>query len=109
MTSLHLENGLQRETRHCEGTLKELYQDKSLLKNVGVVSLIWAFTSFTYYLIILKLKSLPGNIFVNSIYSSFANALGHFSALWLYKMMKVRNVMVFYFVLELVGSIPLCF
>ena len=54
-------------------------------------------TSFTYYLIIFKLKSLPGDIYVNSIFTSLANALGHFVALGLYKIMHVRKVMIFFF------------
>ena len=62
-----------------------------------VVSVMWAFTSFSYYLIIFKLKSLPGNIFVNSIFTSIANALGHGSALFMYKTMHVRKVMIIYF------------
>ena len=81
------------------GTISELYQDKGLLKNLLIVSVIWAITSFTYYLIIFKLKSLPGNIFVNSSYCSIANALGHAASLGVYKLMQVRKVMIFFFVI----------
>lgn len=70
-----------------------------MIKNLLVVSVIWAITSFTYYLIIFKLKSLPGNIFVNSAYSSIANALGHGASLAVYKLMAVKRVMIFFFVI----------
>lgn len=84
-------------TRHCQGTLLELASDRSLLKNLVVVSFIWALTSFTFYLIIFKLKSLPGNIFVNSAFASVASAAGHFAALGIYKIMHTRSVMIFFF------------
>ena len=70
--------------------------------------MIWALTSFTYYLIIFKLKSLPGNIFVNSSFSAIANALGHFLALYFYKCMSARNVMILFFTIQILGAIPLC-
>ena len=90
------------------GILGELWEEKNLLTNLIVVSIIWAVTSFTYYLIIFKLKSLPGNIFVNSAATSIANALGHLAALCLYKSMKVKRVMTFFFVIQVLGSLPIC-
>ena len=94
--------------RHCQGSLRELASDRDLLKNLLVVSVTWALTSFTFYLIIFKLKSLPGNIYVNSAFTSIASALGHFAALGLYKVMHTRKAMIFFFVLQVIGSVPLC-
>ena len=85
-----------------------MYSDKALFKNLLVVSSIWVVTSFTYYLIIFKLKSLPGDIYLNSCAASIANAFGHLSALLLYKVMHVRRSMIFYFIVQVLGSIPLC-
>ena len=96
------------ETKHCQGTLKELFSDHALLKNLFVVSIIWAFTSFTYYLIIFKLKSLPGDIFINSTFTSLANAVGHFTCLGVYKIWSAKKVMLIFFIIQLLGSIPLC-
>ena len=69
------------------------------MKNLFVVSLIWAFTSFNYYLIIFKLKSLPGDIFVNSAITSIANAVGHFTALGVYKIWTAKKVMLIFFII----------
>ena len=73
-----------------------------------IVSCIWAITSFSYYLIIFKLKSLPGDIFVNSAFASVANALGHFMSLWIYKVLSVRKSIMTFFIIQFLGSIPLC-
>ena len=85
--------------KHCQGTLKELCSDKPLVKNLMIVSCIWAITSFSYYLIIFKLKSLPGDIFVNSAFTSLAMAAGHFMCLFVYKAMSVRKAIMTFFVI----------
>ena len=54
------------------------------------------------------MKSLPGNIFVNSAFTSVASATGHGIALGLYKVMHTRKVMIFFFTLQVIGSLPLC-
>jgi len=72
-----------------------------------VVSVIWAITSFSFYQILFKLKSLPGDVFVNSSISSIANAAGHFISVFIYKWLAVKKSMIFNFALMLLGSLPL--
>ena len=93
--------------KHCQGTLRELCAEHELVKNLVFVSLIWAITSFSFYQILFKLKTLPGDIFVNSSSSSIANASGHFFALPIYRCMPVKRAMAFFFAIMLVGSLPL--
>jgi len=40
---------MEDKTKHCQGTIKELFAERAMLKNLLIVSLIWALTSFTFY------------------------------------------------------------
>lgn len=38
------------DIKHCQGTLRELWEDKDLVINLVLMSFIWSITSFAFYL-----------------------------------------------------------
>jgi len=100
---------MQEEVRHTEGTLKELWDEKPLVANVILMSAIWTTCSFTYYLAKFQLKYIPGDPFVNSVVSSMADAISRPVAYFAYKCMHTRKVMLMFFTMSAIGSIPVIF
>ena len=45
-----VENQEGEVVKHCQGTLRELVQDRDLLINLILMTGVWTITSFTYYL-----------------------------------------------------------
>lgn len=51
---------------------------------------MWASTSFTYYMISLYMKYLPGNIFINTIFAGFAEFIAYGLAGVLYTKLGIK-------------------
>ena len=54
------------------------------------MSIFWTSGSLNYYMILIYLKYLPGNIFVNSTLSSVADIIGYMSASFIMNKFGVR-------------------
>uniref|UniRef100_A0A7S3MR55 Uncharacterized protein n=1 Tax=Favella ehrenbergii TaxID=182087 RepID=A0A7S3MR55_9SPIT len=90
--------------KHCQGTLKELWADKSLVVNLALMSTIWTITSFSFYLGKFQLKQLAGNIYVNSLASSIADTLSRPMAYVIYRKLGVRMTFLTTFTVATIGS-----
>ena len=73
------------------------------------MSAIWSTCSFTYYLAKFQLKFIAGNVFVNSVTSSLADAFSRPVAYFAYKCMDTRRVMLMFFLISAFSSIPVMF
>ena len=100
---------LKSEMRHTVGTLKELFEEKEIMLNVAKMTVLWSICSFTYYLAMFQLKFIAGDVFVNSLTSSIADALSRPTAYFVYKRMHTRRVMLIFYTISFLGSIPVIF
>ena len=55
-----------------QGVLKKVMHDKSVLHNIVVMIIVWVCTSLTFYMFNFFIKYMPGDIYFNSIVSSFS-------------------------------------
>mmetsp|Transcript_22586 Transcript_22586/g.27927 ORF Transcript_22586/g.27927 Transcript_22586/m.27927 type:complete len:296 (-) Transcript_22586:148-1035(-) len=92
--------------KHCQGTLKELWQDKDLVINLFLMSCLWSITSFSFYLGKFQLKQVAGDIFINSITSSIADTVSRPVGYWFYKKLGARVAMTGLFGVAGLGSFP---
>ena len=95
--------------KHCEGTLSELFQDKDLSVNLVIMTFIWTITSFAYYLGKFQIKTVAGDIYINSLTSSVADIVSRPCGLLLYRCMPTQRVIVAFFIIALIGSSPVIF
>ena len=102
-------SGEEAEMKHTVGTMKELIGEREIMINLALMTAIWTTCSFTYYLAKFQLKFIAGNVFVNSLSSSVADALSRPVAYFAYKCMHTRRVMLMFFTISAVGSIPVMF
>jgi hypothetical protein len=52
--------------------MNRLIKDKSALYNIFIMIIVWVCTSLTFYMFNFFIKYMPGDIYFNSIVSSFA-------------------------------------
>ena len=55
-----------------EGVMSRLIKDKSAKFNIIIMIIVWVCTSLTFYMFNFFIKYMPGDIYFNSIVSSFA-------------------------------------
>ena len=95
--------------KHCEGTLKELWEDKDLVVNLFLLSIIWSITSFTFYLGKFQLNFVAGSIFRNSIFSSLADTVARPMGLLMYRKLNIKTSLGCLFAISTIGSFPVMF
>ena len=61
------------------------------LANLLIFIYLFCGVSFSYYLLNFYMKYIPGNVYVNTIVASIAEAVSHFITLCLFKLLGARN------------------
>ena len=95
--------------KHCEGTISELFKEKAIMKNLIFMTFIWTITSFAFYLGKFQIKTVAGDIYINSLTSSVADIVSRPCGLLLYRCMPTQRVIVAFFIIALIGSSPVIF
>ena len=95
--------------KHCKGTLKELLEDRDLVVNTLIMSVIWSVTSFTYYLGKFQLKYVAGNVYRNSVFSSIADTVARPIGYVLYRKTSAKVALIAFFFMQAAGSFPVIF
>ena len=81
--------------------------DKSLLINLILMTVFWTAGSFNYYIITFYLKYIPGNIYVNTTLSSFAEVAAYIGSGLLFNIFGVKLSYMISFWLATAGGILL--
>lgn len=77
--------------------------------NLLVMTYMWAACSFTYYMILIYVKYLPGNIYINTIASGFSEVLAYAVAGAIYSRMGIKITFTALFALSAVGGLLILF
>lgn len=77
--------------------------------NLFVMSYMWACCSFTYYMIALQLKYLPGSIYTNAMASGSSELLAYFLGGILYKKLGIKLSFTLLLGLSVVGGLCILF
>lgn len=72
--------------------------------NLIVMAYMWGACSFSYYMIVFKLKYLPGDIFENSLASGLSEFISLTSAGFLYTRLGIKMSFVVLFGLAILGG-----
>ena len=64
-----------------KGKLRDLIKDKSIMKNLLILIVLWTSTSFCYYEMNFLLKYYEGDIYINTIVSSIIQPLTNYRLL----------------------------
>ena len=78
-----------------------LCADREALYNLGLMTVAWASTSFTYFLVIFLVKYLPGSLYMNQIVSGFS-VIGYLVVPALSRKWDNRVIMIMGYVLTVV-------
>lgn len=89
------------------GSLRELWRQRTLRRNIILLSVEWAVCSFNFYLLSFLLKYIHGNIYVNSIVSSVADMIAYSVSGYLFSKLKVKKSLLIYWTVAFVGGIVL--
>ena len=91
-----------------DGSLKELIKNKIYLRNLIIMTFIWSFGSFAFFLVPFyvtsSLKGI-GNIYFNLLFNYIAELLACLVILLVIKYMKLKTAATLFSVIILIGSI----
>lgn len=96
-----------KEEQQLKGTLRDIVKIRRHFVNLLLMVYIWIASSFDMYLITFQMKYLPGNIFVNSLVSSFVDIPISIAAGFIYHSYGVRLTLPLAYGMSLCGSIAL--
>jgi hypothetical protein len=82
--------------------------DGTLVRNIGLMIMVWVSSSFTFYLLNFMIKYMPGDIYFNSIVSGLSAAAMLTQGLISPKL-GAKGSMIFSFTLTTLASLVLCF
>jgi len=88
--------------------MSRLIKDKSAMFYIIIMIIVWVCTSLTFYMFNFFIKYMPGDIYFNSIVSSFAVGALIFQA-WLVKTIGAKRSMMLTFAVTTLSSLLLCF
>jgi MFS family permease len=93
-----------------EQTSKDQSRSGSLLphlQNLICMTMIWASSSFCYYLISYQLKYIKGNIFVNGMISSTSEIIAYIVSSFVLRQFGIRNTFLISFAISLIGMVAI--
>jgi hypothetical protein len=91
-----------------ESTLYFLKQPV-IFKNLMVMSYLWAACSFTYYMIAIYVKYLPGSIFVNTMASGFSEMIAYVAGGVIYARLGIKKTITILFTGSAAGGLMIMF
>lgn len=80
-----------------------------IIVNLVVMTYMWAACSFTYYMIAIYVKYLPGNIYVNTLASGSSEMVAYALAGIVYAKVGLRWTFTSFFAFSFVGGILILF
>ena len=88
--------------------MSRLFADKNTLFNTIIMITVWVCTSLTFYMFNFFIKYMPGDIYFNSIVSSFSVGALILQS-WLAQTIGPKRSIMFTFVVTTFSSLLLCF
>lgn len=82
-------------------------KDKAMLCNLILMSIFWTSSSFNYYIMTFYLKYIPGNIYVNTSLSCFAEIIAYICSGFIMNLFGVKLSFMISFAVAAVGGILL--
>ena len=86
---------------------QELKQNRDMLINLIIMTVVWSSGSFNYYLISFQLKYLQGDFFINGIISSLSEMAAYITSAILIYLIGIKNSFVISFLIAAVGMLCL--
>ena len=83
------------------GLLRQVLNDKNVMRNLGLMVVCWVSTTFMYYLVIFFVKYLPGNIYTNQVVSGLS-AFSYLAAPFMARRYDNKRIMLIGYVVSLV-------
>lgn len=96
---------VEKEEKEVKTSIKDLYYDKVLFRNLLVCLFLWVAASFDYFLINFQLKYIEGDIYVNTIVSSVSEILAYLISGALYEIIGPKISFVASFIIAIIGSV----
>ena len=92
-----------------KGDLKEFIAVRTYLINLIIMTVIWIVSSFDYYMISFEMKYFQGNMFMNSILSSFSEAVAYLLSGILFSKIGLKPSLLVSWIIAIVGGVSLIF
>ena len=89
------------------GSAQSYLSDRTVLWNLFVMIYMWCGIAFCYYLIGFQLKYLPGDIYINSMVTSFAELLGVLISGVIFTYLGLKLAYILPLVVSLVGCLSI--
>jgi len=98
----------QLENQH-ENSILFFLRQRVIIVNLIVMTYMWAACSFTYYMILIYVKYLPGNIYVNTLASGSSEMVAYALAGVVYSKVGLKWTFTSFFAFSFVGGILILF
>lgn len=89
------------------GSFKDILRVRRHFVNLIIMVTVWIGSSFDYYLLNFQMKSIKGNVFLNTFSSSMSELPSIIISGFMYKRLGLKITLVFWFSLSLVGGMLL--
>jgi Na+/melibiose symporter-like transporter len=96
-----------REEHKMTGSIKDIVRVRRHLINLIIMIAVWIASSFDYYLLNFQLKSIQGNIFLNTFSSAISELPAVIISGFMYKKLGIKITLVTWFSVSLLGGICL--
>lgn len=101
------QNGVAKSKKKETGSFMQLIKDKTHIRNLLLLLVLWAVSAFDYNLINFQLKYIDGSIYTNTIVSAVSEVSAYLISGVLYNKLGTRLSFIIYFLIAIVGSILL--
>jgi OCT family organic cation transporter-like MFS transporter 4/5 len=95
------------EEKRLNGSLKDLIKIRRHVINLAILALVWTASAFNYYLINFLLKSIIGNVFLNTTVSSTSEMIAYIVGGIAYQKVGIHKTLMVAFTISCLGSICL--
>ena len=92
-----------------QSALAMLRTTPRLLTDLCIMVSMWSIISFNYYLLTFQIKSLPGDVFANTVATAMSETAGVLGGGLLVKQCGLKNAFVYSYGVSLVGSLAIVF
>jgi Na+/melibiose symporter-like transporter len=96
-----------REEQKMTGSIKDIVRVRRHLINLIIMIAVWIASSFDYYLLNFQLKSIQGNIFLNTFSSAISELPAVIISGFMYKKLGIKITLVTWFSVSFLGGICL--
>ena len=96
-----------REEQKMTGSIKDIVRVRRHLINLIIMIAVWIASSFDYYLLNFQMKSIQGNIFLNTFSSGISELPAVIISGFMYKKLGIKITLVSWFSVSLLGGICL--